>query len=467
MKSKISLWQMGNELNFIVILAFLIFASINLFSNGMFMDGTIYAAVSNNLANGEGTLFSPKFTETLYPYFVEHPPLAFWLQGLFFYLFGDHFLVERFYCLITILAGAYLLIQIWRSIGMDLKTAFIPLFVWLFSRDVAWGFANNMLENTMTVFILWSFLYLAKYYFDQQKIGRLLLAGLFLSMACATKGFVALYLWSVPFFAMLFLKEKFISAIWQSMMLILSTVLPLLLLFLLSPEAADFMNAYFEKQVVGSLENIQTVDSRFFILGAFLQNLIVPILIIAIWLFVRKKFNAVFKVDRESRKRAAFFICIALSGVIPIMISMKQRDFYIFSVYPFVGLAIGTLLASFWNTEMNAKRIRNVQLILSVLFIASIITASNLRLRDKHELSLIDWMAKEYPEKQMLGIAKTYESEWSLHAYFMRFNGTSLKSEISEVDLILVPADIDPPQTFSSEPIYQNDKYAVYQKMAG
>lgn len=47
----------------------------------MFVDGVTYAAIARNLAQGNGSFWSPFYTATLYPQFFEHPPLGFALQG--------------------------------------------------------------------------------------------------------------------------------------------------------------------------------------------------------------------------------------------------------------------------------------------------------------------------------------------------------------------------------------------------
>lgn len=62
----------------------------------MFFDGTIYAAVSRNMAESIGTAWQPHFSATIFPVFSEHPPLQLWLQAVAFWLFGDHLYVERF-----------------------------------------------------------------------------------------------------------------------------------------------------------------------------------------------------------------------------------------------------------------------------------------------------------------------------------------------------------------------------------
>src|SRR3954451_14950195 len=84
---------------------------------GMFVDGVTYASIARNLAEGRGTFWVPAYTATLYPEFHEHPPLGFWLQSLWFRVFGDHLWVERLYTLTAGLITAALIAAIWRRLN--------------------------------------------------------------------------------------------------------------------------------------------------------------------------------------------------------------------------------------------------------------------------------------------------------------------------------------------------------------
>lgn len=97
---------------------------------GMFMDGTIYAAVSRNLAEGVGSLWALHFSEGLFPVFREHPPLVFWLQSLFFRVLGDGFLTERAYDLIVVLATAWLMRSLWLRLVTTRGLASLAAFYW-------------------------------------------------------------------------------------------------------------------------------------------------------------------------------------------------------------------------------------------------------------------------------------------------------------------------------------------------
>ena len=68
----------------IVIGTFLTLCGAQLFSDGMFMDGLAYAALSKNMAIGYGSFWYPHLSDTLWNEFHEHPGLGLWLQSLFF-----------------------------------------------------------------------------------------------------------------------------------------------------------------------------------------------------------------------------------------------------------------------------------------------------------------------------------------------------------------------------------------------
>jgi len=100
-------------------------------SDGMFMDGTIYATISRNLANGSGTFWQPHLTDTIYPVFIEHPPLAFGLEAILFKVFGDSRFVERFYSLLTIFITGIIIVSIWKLILKKSSTGWLPVLFWI------------------------------------------------------------------------------------------------------------------------------------------------------------------------------------------------------------------------------------------------------------------------------------------------------------------------------------------------
>ena len=93
---------------------FLLMIAPYLLSHGMFMDGMIYATVSNNLANDYGSYWDLSFSDTILHQFREHPPLAFWIQSWWYRLFGDSYIIEKVYSACTYLitgGGDYCLME--------------------------------------------------------------------------------------------------------------------------------------------------------------------------------------------------------------------------------------------------------------------------------------------------------------------------------------------------------------------
>jgi 4-amino-4-deoxy-L-arabinose transferase-like glycosyltransferase len=60
-------------------------------------DGTEYASIARNMSEGLGTFWAPYLDDTNWPVHWEHPPLIYWIQSIFFRLFGDGH-VRRMLC---------------------------------------------------------------------------------------------------------------------------------------------------------------------------------------------------------------------------------------------------------------------------------------------------------------------------------------------------------------------------------
>lgn len=98
-----------------VISIFILIISPNLLSDGMFMDGVLYAIVSNNLANSQGTLWHLNM-QPVDPVFYAHPPLGFLMQSVLYKFFGNSILIERVYSILTFIITAFIIVKIWNSI---------------------------------------------------------------------------------------------------------------------------------------------------------------------------------------------------------------------------------------------------------------------------------------------------------------------------------------------------------------
>ena len=320
---------------------FFILSTAHLFTPGQFMDGATYAAVARNLAEGLGTPWDLFYTPTLYPHFVEHPPLHIWLQSLFFHAFNDHWWVEDVYGLVVWVLTAIGIDRLGRWSGLSQRALQWALLLWTLIPVVTWSYGNNVLETTLSACMVWA---AATAVFGMRRNQWLYswLAGIWVAAGFLVKGPVALFPWALPFFWHLTgncpdSSPKRMAK--DSVGLMLGTLVPLGLLWLL-PDARTYLEAYWNKQVVHSIEAIQTVENRWFLPANFAVQLIVP-LIVALGVL---KFRPIAEGRQVISPRTVAFFLIALSSVLPMMISLKQRDFYATPAYPFAALALAFLL---------------------------------------------------------------------------------------------------------------------------
>ena len=415
---------------------YLIIVCKDILSNGMFLDGLIYSTVSKNLADGLGTFWNPHFTATLMPEFHEHPPLAFGIQSIFYTLFGESRYIDKFYSLFTVVIVGYVILRIWKTLGY--KYGWFPLFIWLMTPTVFWASYNNLLENTLTIFTSLSILFYLKNQ-ESKKFYFIFLSGFVLALGFLSKGFVAFFPWTFPFLLWLFLKQKsFGKMILDTAGIFFSTIIPLLLIVLLFPAARLSLHIYIDHQVIGSLKNAFTVNSRFDIVKRSFSELtpaaVLCILILA-WPYIRKSATIPIK---ENINKMLVFILLGLTGVLPIMISMKQSGFYILSVYPFFAIGAGILVypvidSLFINMNLESKWFLIFKWTGYGLFFVGIVLSlyfHNRYSRDNNKIKETYTILYEIPQGSIININPEMFEDWSLHAYFARFKNVSLDPDL-------------------------------------
>ena len=420
---------------YIIILAIFIgIISPFLLTHSMFMDGILYADIAHNLARGLGSFWDVKLTETLYPHFHEHPPLAFGLQSLWFRLFGDSIYIEKLYSLTTFFITAILIHEIWQMIQAESKKyySWIALFFWILIPLVTWAAPNNMLENTMMIFTTWAVLHI----FLSSKNRRLFhlsMGGILLFLGVLSKGLVALFPLALPFW--LFIYERnalsFKRFIADSLVLLVGISISFLILFVLMPESKISLYAYFTKQIMGSIQSVQTVESRFFILVRLLKELLPMIIVSLIVVLIPKKE----KISYQNTKWSVVLFLLGLSGVVPIMISMKQSGFYILATFPLFSLSLASFIlpnVEVWVQKVNARS--SGFRIFKYLSIGLVVVSIGLSLsqvgrmgRDKEKLEDVLVLTRILPKGTTISISNKMEQDWSLHGYMYRYGDISLE----------------------------------------
>ena len=426
--------------------AFLIIISRDIFAHTQFMDGIIYAAISKNIAIGNGSFWDLHFSNTLMDQFHEHPPLAMGLESLFFKVFGDGRLIEKFYSLFTYFVVAILIWKIWKQLGFKPKLGWTPIFFWMVVPVVFWASKNNLLENTLVVFTTLSIFFLVKSQ-KEKPLLYLFLSGLMLSLGFLSKGFVAFFPLSFLFFSWIFQREStFIKMIFNTIILVLFSVLPILLICFISVVAKESLEDYFQIQVVKSLETIKTVESRFFIVKRLFSELLLPIILGFIFYFISYKRRKEFTISKENRKLVFTFIATAFSGVLPIMISMKQSGFYVLATYPLFALAIAILLHKHIENITdriieNSTRNNFLKIISGIIFISGIglsMYFSTKYGKDETKVKDIYKMLPYIPKNSTLQICPELMEDWALHAYFQRFKNINLDTDPTKTHYFLL-----------------------------
>ena len=405
-----------------------------LLSEGMFLDGVVYACISRNMAEGVGSFWFPHYTDTIGPLFRSHPPLAFGTEALFFKLFGDHLFVERLYSFLTFFLSGLMIALIWKRTTNRFSSAWLPLLFWIVIPLVSWSAVNNMLENTMTVFVLLAVYLMLVCYQTHHKVW-LFLAALPLFMAFLSKGFTGLFPLVFPVLYCAFDRHhKWFHGVIDTLLLMVSLAALAGLMFLIFPDSYPYMKEYIQLQVLGSGLHESTVGSRFYIVFRLMQELIVPLVLLVLVFVLRKLLRVTVKVFEYPDDKTMFwiFLFLGLSGVLPIMVSMKQSGYYMVAAFPFFALALSHLVLATINILLSQcwPSCRTWMMIVSCCVIIAGLVLSAFRIgkysRDEALIEDVKEVLATTDGEQVLGITQADYQQWAWHAYFMRYGKVSL-----------------------------------------
>lgn len=338
-----------HSLLFLAVSLYCLLVLPRLLSYGMFLDGVAYASMARNMAENYGSFWQPYYTATVYPTFYEHPPLGFWLQSWAYRLCGDSVYVEAWWGFVVgtlILLG---LAGVWRCLtpqGYAVAGAWFPIVLFVVTPMTSWALANNMLENTMTCFIVLSVL-LCILSLKNPHIYLSLLYGIFsgLSIFCAIliKGPVALFPLAIPFISIINESKKRLKICTTIVVLIVTLTVSFGFMFYISAASAHFFKRYMSQQVLASVTGErETSTSRFDVLTVVSREILVPLLVGGMLTAVLYRLRQITISSVHSRLFFSY-LCIALAGSLPILLSAKQKRWYAFPSLPFYAMAIAVV----------------------------------------------------------------------------------------------------------------------------
>ena len=425
----------------------------------MFFDGLIYASVARNMADGIGSPWRPAFSQTLFPLFAEHPPLAMWLQAIAFRAFGDTAWVEKSYSLLTAVLSGLIMLGIWRRLTeKDLPSrsaGVLALTFSLIAGRLSWAYANNMLENTLIVFTSAAIRLVVEAYSPPSsskfasRLPYMIVAGALTFLAIMTKGPVGLFPLAAPIlFSICFARPSVRTAAVDTAIIAFAAA-GMLALLLLDPEAGAYADRYLHYQLFASLagERGGTSGGWHGLWSLFRVNffpLLLAALILSARLYGKHSSPAAECVSPELRQKryrnAAFLFAIGLSASLPLLVSPRLNSFYFNPSIPYFAAAAAMISVPVLLSQIhsfNEVRLRQLNLVLLAGLVATILSVAlaigkpgldRNKIEDARKIA--DHVCPAAGHCQLIVVAcGSVEEDWQLHAYLERYYRVSLKKD--------------------------------------
>ena len=167
-------------------------------------------------------------------------------------------------------------------------------------------------------------------------------------------------------------------------------------------------------------------------------------------------------------KNFLFFLIIGISASIPLMISLKQRKFYLVPSIPFYALSFGFLLNDFAMKKLTKvpEKIfkwlkRSLYFALGLLLIFSISKFGEYS-RDTDVIKDVNLISGSLKEGTIISCKKEIWSNWGLIAYFSRIGYISLDCD-NEHDYFLIKNGDELPNNFTQVELKGN-KYTLLKR---
>jgi 4-amino-4-deoxy-L-arabinose transferase-like glycosyltransferase len=286
----------------------------------------------------------------------------------------------------------------------------------------------------MSVFVLFSVYLMIVGYQRNHKIW-LFLSAVALLLAFLSKGFTGLFPLVFPILYCAFdQKRKWIQGPIDSLILLVSIAVFAGIMFLVCPGSFGYIKDYIRLQVIGGGLHEATASSRFYIVFALLQQLMIPYVIAMALVICKARSKVNNKVFEFPPDKAWFyvFLIMGLVGVLPIMVSVKQRDFYMLAALPFFALACGHITLSMltlWLPKISPKVRRWMTLGAScIVLLGLVLNVVHIGKYGRDE-ALIEEVKQKITESEgnnVIEISQEEYTQWAKHAYYMRYGKISL-----------------------------------------
>ena len=436
--------QIAFFLLFIAVLLLIILPDA--FRYGMFMDGMQYACVSRNLYSGEGSFWFPFLSESWsrkgVHSFLEHPPLFYYLQSKFFVLLGDRYLTEKIYDLFVMLLSLFFIHKIWLVLSHNLTRikglSWLPMLLWIICPTVSWVFRNNLIESTLSVFVLGSVYFGLKALTDNKAktLFNLILSASFIFFGSLTKGLPGIFPLTMVF--CYWLSTRKISFKTTLLYTSLLTLMPLsiyLLLYFFDTGARESLGFYLENRLLERVQFDPTVDNRFSILLWFVLDFAIS-LAISLLIFLLLCIKSIQAgINKHTLSFVLFFVLTGSCGLIPLCLTRVQRSMYYVPALALFALALGLLLAPALNSLLNLMNEKWIRVLKWISFSVILITTGySLSIagddcRDHEMLEDVRRIGRQTGSNVTVLVPFELYTKWNFQFYLLRYYKITLSPE--------------------------------------
>jgi hypothetical protein len=285
-----------------------------------------------------------------------------------------------------------------------------------------------MIEILLSVFTLLAVFFTLKALLKTQRLFiNLILSGLFVFAAFLTKGLPGLFpLATIPLFYVI---TKSITLRQLFLYTLIMSAIPILCYFLiigLSQDAKQSLQFYINERLLNRVNTTATTNYRLSIIVDLIVELLLPVFLIIVTItFARKKTNAIV-IQKNDIHYALLFLCLGLSGSLPLMITMVQKSFYFVPSLPFFTLTLAFTSYRYVVPLINLLSIPSLKKlkIIAYTFFATSILFSLLQIRkirrDSEKLTDIEYLGGYLKNESVVSVDNDAYFDWSFQFYIYR-----------------------------------------------
>ncbi|MCB0812438.1 MAG: hypothetical protein KDB87_04645, partial [Flavobacteriales bacterium] len=206
-----------------------------------------------------------------------------------------------------------------------------------------------------------------------------------------------------------------------------------------------------EKRLLHRIAEVPTVDYRLASLEMLFSNLIGPLVLSAVvwWVGGGKAVTG----DADRRRESLALLLVGLSGVLPLMLTMVQKSFYMGAALPIMALAVArpfhrqveSIVDRAIHQPVIQKVVRGIGIVLIIGAFVGAVALFGSPGRDAELLGDVQRIGEVVPPGTTVGVPIGMWDDWSLQTYLMRYHSISVDATVAEYPWYITGKDGVPP----------------------